>query len=265
MCTILTISTEFYREHADAVTARITEDARNNRDGWALMAYGGAGGPFLLRTMSIGDVLALVPWLFDTGHERIWLHARYATTGYKGLNGTHAFAAGDWNVMHNGSLTARASHAYRVDSELIGVLIDEMGEEAASAHLLRTERFLNCLIINNQSGAYRVLRSAHGSLYTDGQGNYSTGPLEGMGLPVLPGTNVLHGEVPDAPDALGSDYPPDYSPAMSDDSFIDWLISAGYDTEDLPDSIYSRLPSRQRDIYRDLILDTLYPKLGGAL
>lgn len=186
MCTILTIDRAFYAAHRDDVRARIQADSETNSDGASLLTIGSEyKDGVLVRALSIGIVLGVLDAELgpDGSAERAWVHLRFATTGYKGLNGCHGFAAGDWTVFHNGSLSRPGAHRFDVDSELIASDIAANGIEAAIRGL-DFDSFANVFLVNNRTGAFHVVRRTSGQLHTDGNGNFSTHPVAGIATAV---------------------------------------------------------------------------------
>ncbi len=187
MCTMLTVSREFYNQHTKAVTARIMHDSIYNNDGFSLMLMSDFGeDTTLLRSMSVSLVLDVIQQAMENQTvERFWLHSRLATTGYVGINGCHGFAAGDWTVFHNGILSRPESYGFAVDSELIAFEIESGGIEAAIRALQAHETYANVFMVNNQTGEFKVIRNTVGTLFMDGDGNFSTVAMPGIRVPVV--------------------------------------------------------------------------------
>lgn len=180
MCTIYTFSKQFYTENHDAVVKQIKSDAVFNGHGYSMLAIGrDSDTTELIRTMNVASLLRSLDTLLGPSGEaeRAWIHLRYATTGFHGLNGAHGFAAGDYNVFHNGILRRKESDSFHVDSELIAHEIDTLGLEGAIEAIGANEKYVNAFLVNNQTGSYTVIRMTTGSLYTDGAGNYSSTPI----------------------------------------------------------------------------------------
>ncbi len=181
MCTIYTFGKEFYNEHKVAIVEQIESDSSFNGHGYSMLAIGtDEGTTELVRTMNVTSLLASLDRLLgsDGSAERAWIHLRYSTTDFQGLNGCHGFAAGDYTVFHNGILSRRGSASFNVDSELIAYDIEASGIEGAIAAIAESESYVNAMLVNNQTGTYSIIRMKSGSLHTDGQGNYSTSPID---------------------------------------------------------------------------------------
>ncbi len=256
MCTIMTVSSSYFSTNADAVIERIRVDARGNGDGWSLIAYRyGDASSTSIRATDLGTVLAMVPWLLTDNYDRIWLHARYSTGSYIGLNYTHGFTAGHHSVMHNGILRADAAARYEVDSQLIPDLITTLGILPAARHLVATEHYANCLIVDTSDGSYVVTRTATGSLHTDGEGNYSSGQMPGIDK-VVPVGIITH-EAPLVPLKVPENY----------EEFLEWIYDHNYD-EFMPDDVKEQLTWEQASWLRGVqgyLGDdiTHYGKVGG--
>lgn len=192
MCTILTVSREFYLANRESVIKRVKSDFRGNNHGTSLLMIGADGDDsLLLRTMGVADALTLLDLKFLSGvADRAWIHLRFATTGYQGLNGCHGFAANDYTVFHNGILSRPESATFNVDSELIAADVVQGGKDHAIAALQASEQYANVFLVNNKTGTYTVVRQSTGSLYTDGQGNYSSNPVGTICQTVPPATVV---------------------------------------------------------------------------
>jgi predicted glutamine amidotransferase len=177
VCTLLTVSRDLYDQD---VVGRILDDAVRNDDGWALLLADEMGAYSLIRTKEIAQVLAA---LRSPRWQRMFLHARMATQGAPTVPNIHGWVVDDVCVMHNGCLRAAEAQLCAVDSQAIGVWIRRQGIDYALARL-KDELFANVFLIDLEANMYIVHRSTIGSLYTDGQGNYSTYPVGNIALSV---------------------------------------------------------------------------------
>lgn len=167
MCTLLTVSRDKYNE---AIQNRIVADAKSNQDGFGLLLINEQGAEHVLRTLDVDLVLGVlnaVKW------TRMFLHSRFATQGAPVLANTHGWDEGSVFYMHNGCIYTSEAKKYAVDSQVIGQWVRDGGVDLALERLL-DERFANVFLIDTQKSMYIVHRSESGSLYTDGEGNYST-------------------------------------------------------------------------------------------
>lgn len=199
MCTIITLDKASFGSQA---ISQILADARGNDDGYALLMVDANGVFTQLRTFDVTLVLAL---LSTTDWERMFLHARMATQGTKALANTHGWISKGVAYMHNGILRNVDAASFDVDSQLIGHWIDEGGAQRA-VDMLVTEPYANVFLINTDGGAwYSVSRSEQGTLYTDGNGNFSSNPFGAIVQPVDPYT-LQNFDLPQADDDDETDY-----------------------------------------------------------
>lgn len=176
MCTIITIDRDSY---TDNTVERIQLDARYNYDGWALATIKEGEVTNIVHTM---DLQMILDTLDTTEWERMFLHARAATGGSINALNTHAFRTYPFLIMHNGFIGA-APVTMEVDSEQIGTWIEERGVYGCLMALYG-ESYANVFLLNVETGDYYVHRSRMGSLYTDGNGNFSTNAVDEMRIPV---------------------------------------------------------------------------------
>lgn len=190
MCTLLSIDRAFFAANKDAVKARVRNDAMSNDDGASLLVLGPTqADSVLFRSMDAEKVLALMEQELTTGKgNRAWMHLRFATTKFVGLNGAHGFAAGDYTIFHNGCLSRKKALQFDVDSELIAWDIAHHGVQQAIKHVAEYDAFANVFAVNNKDGTWHAYRSKGGQLHTDGNSNYSTHPLAAIKNAVAPGT-----------------------------------------------------------------------------
>lgn len=180
MCTLLTVSSEFFSR---ALEQRILDDAQHNPDGFSLLLTAEEGTHTLIRTMDVSLVLSV---LRSASWDRMFLHSRFATQGSVGLENTHGWENDGVFYFHNGCLSAPESIGLPVDSQAIGLWLNEGGIEHAMERLA-LEPFANVFMVDTQTGFYTICRSTSGSLHTDGQGNFSTAAFGTIAMPVAPG------------------------------------------------------------------------------
>lgn len=196
MCTILTFDKEFYNKNKTVIRKRILTDAFSNGDGFAMLLMGESSEDTnMIRSMNVEVLLAVLEYqMQNEACERAWIHCRFATTGFVGLNGCHGFAAQDYTVFHNGVLSRTEADGFSVDSELIAFDIESAGVEQAIRNLSEHDSYANVFIVNNQTGQYNVIRKTGGSLFTDGKGNYSTNKFSSINRTVPVNTRTEFGE-----------------------------------------------------------------------
>lgn len=192
MCTILTFDKAFYLKNEAKIKKQIVTDSVDNGDGFALLMMGASYEDVnLIRSMSVDLILAAIEAQFkNNAAERAWLHCRYATSGFIGLNGCHGFGAGDYSIFHNGILSRQAADSFFVDSELIAFDVEAYGLETAIKNLMEHDNYANVFIVNNTTGAFSVIRRISGTLYTDGLGNYSSNKFGMIKHPVPINTRI---------------------------------------------------------------------------
>jgi hypothetical protein len=176
MCTIFTCDNKTFYKNKQTMTEfrnRIWKDAQTNDDGQSLvMIYDGAVTA-QLRSMDpqlIIDLIDMAEW------DRIFVHSRLATQGEVALHNTHGWFAQGVYYMHNGFISAAEANLYEVDSQAIGHWLRRGGVTNALGQL-RKENYANVLMIDPSEWSYYMSRSRSGSLYTDGEGNFSTNAI----------------------------------------------------------------------------------------
>jgi hypothetical protein len=225
MCTLLTVSADKYNR---ALESHIRRDARNNPDGFACLLLDANGHHTIVRSMSIETILTMLrnaPW------ERMFLHSRYATQGEVRLDNTHGWAEQGTFYMHNGCLQSRDADVYEVDSQAIGGWLIAGGMEYALQQL-RSEQFANVFMVDLISGYYAVTKSAYGSLFTDGRGNYATNPIGDIAVPAVPGSVDFWWYSESDPEAL------------ADESYV--IDDDGLDGTDLPPPVDMEIESLEQ-------------------
>lgn len=225
MCTILTFTKDFYYKNKDDITARLLKDSISNSDGCALLTIGQDDeDTLLLKCLSVRPIITALESAMDSGAERAWLHLRFATTSFTGINGCHGFAADDYLVFHNGCMARRAADAYNVDSELIADDIKNHGIDEAISLIADHEYYVNAFIVNTTTGAFTVIRMDSGSLYTDNEGNYSTEAFGTIATPVEPRTRTDYTDAIIIPKPTYN-YPTKYSSMLYDyDEILDTYV-----------------------------------------
>lgn len=195
--------------------ARVLSDVVSNADGLSLIAVDPLAPMtnFSMNCMAVGHILNLLD-LFFTGaseYSRIWLHTRMATTDYVGIPFNHGFTDNRGTIIqHNGVV-----HNYRNFAVDSFNLVDYRTENAYQfLEDLETamENFANVFLIRPDLNTYGVVRVWGGTLFTDGDGNYSTRPVAGVDDPVAIGYAQEHRLIPARKAYLPKeDYSVDYS------------------------------------------------------
>lgn len=169
----------------DELITRMVQDSNFNDDGWSAMFVLGSGKPMFLQSLDLDPIVSLV---LDLDWTRMFLHARAATQGSPRLDNCHGWSADGVYVFHNGILSNPQSRDFEVDSQLIHWWIDRYGV-TKTLNLLRTERYANVMLVDTISNEYLIHRSETGSLFTDGNGNFSSNIMGDIRQPVRVYTN----------------------------------------------------------------------------
>ena len=198
MCTIITADSSVEKQQ---VIERMLSDSLRNDDGFALALYVN-GSYTVLKTMDIETIINMV---LISDYDRLWFHSRFATRGLVTVAHTHGFRSKHGHiVMHNGTIRRQRSgelllpqYEPEVDSVTIADWLNEGNETRYMAEIntldsLQAEPYSNVFLINTIDGYYHVHRNTHGTLYTDGNGNYSTNAFGDIIQPVSKGTQSCH-------------------------------------------------------------------------
>ena len=177
MCTILTANNTI---PAHKIIEQLKEDAWSNPDGFAMLMVQKNGKPLFIQSLDIEPILSLIEY---SEFERIFVHTRYATQGKSALQNCHGWQANGVYVFHNGSIRSRISDKFDVDSEAIRYWLDNYGIDETIDKLI-DEPFANVFLVDIEQGQYIVQRSRTGSLFTDGNGNYSTHDFDAINIPL---------------------------------------------------------------------------------
>jgi hypothetical protein len=183
MCTLLTLDRATYLANEPAMRILINQNHRGNYHGWSL--YLSSQIPAECRLFSGMDEpdSFILDSLQDLEWDRLFLHQRYATSSNINIANNHHFSGGNYIIMHNGMLTLPTNHQhYSVDSKYIADKMERMyGKDSRKIDFflnnLALKEYANLMLIETQEqieGAYIIVRSAIGKLYTDNKGNYST-------------------------------------------------------------------------------------------
>lgn len=216
MCTLLTIDRDAYLCDKKAIHSRILNDVVMNADGLSLVAVDPLAPMtnFSMNCMAVGHVLTLLDSFFLSASEysRIWLHTRAATTDYVGIPFNHGFTdSRGVIVQHNGIV-----HNYRslaVDSFNLVDYRTENAYQFLDDLTTAMENFANVFLIRPDLNTYGVVRVWGGTLFTDGNGNYSTRPVGDIEEPVEQNYAQEHRLIPTRQTSL---------PAAEDDySYLD--------------------------------------------
>lgn len=185
MCTVITVDQSINKQ---SVIERIISDSMSNSDGFAMLMIQLDGTPLFIQSMNTDPIIGLIE-IMD--YKRIFIHTRYATQGIAALHNTHGWNHNGTYVFHNGSIRSKISERFSVDSEAIRYWLEFYGIDE-TIDKLHDEPFANVFLVNTVDGNYIVHRSMTGSLFTDGNGNYSTHAFDAITTPVAEYTVTDH-------------------------------------------------------------------------
>lgn len=181
MCTIITANSTIDRFK---LIDQIRSDSVGNSDGFACLMILDNAMPVFMRTLDVEPICQLIMAL---DYSRVFIHTRFATQGSVNLENTHGWNNGGQYVFHNGSIQSFTGKQFDVDSMAIRHWLEFDGVDGTIDRLIN-EPFANVFIVDIDEGNYIVHRSRAGSLFTDGNGNYSTNPFAEISMPVDPYT-----------------------------------------------------------------------------
>jgi hypothetical protein len=195
MCTILTASAALFNSNRRNFLERIQADAQYNRDGWNLLCIDASDESLNLQvsSMNLKSILRGLDLFLDACDEessRVFLHARAATTSYVGIGFNHGFT--DFNgriFMHNGII--QNPDRLCVDSYSLIDLPSQI-DAVLPWFKQRGDTYANVFCIDTFDFSYLVVRLVTGSLFTDGDGNYSTNAVGPIVKPVSHNTVEQH-------------------------------------------------------------------------
>lgn len=200
MCTIMTIDRDFYTNNKALFDHRTKMDASINRDGFAITMLGSTDKEVVtVQMMNYETAMAFID--NNKTWKRLFLHTRAATTKTVNVFGCHNFktvgngkssADEHWIIQHNGYISGKESAKYLVDSMYLGDMVNEMGIDKTIQTVIKTQSYSNIFFINPSTGEYRVARCYVNSLYTDGNGNYSTKIMGSIRQPVKIMESFIH-------------------------------------------------------------------------
>jgi len=166
MCTLMTITRGFFRQHRKSVIDQIVDDQYGNPHGYALELIGKS--PLFLQGFDIDRVIDML----DTDFDRFVLHQRFATSRNVSLCDCHGYVAENgYRWYHNGIIENFLQ--LRVDSINLTQCIDM---KDALSFFMGSYANIMC---TRPDGSLQVGRaSKSGCLFKDAKGlNFSTNPV----------------------------------------------------------------------------------------
>jgi predicted glutamine amidotransferase len=140
----------------------------------------GNGKPLFMTSLDSEAITNMIE-LMD--YNRVFIHTRYATQGKSALQNCHGWNSGSTYVFHNGSIRSKIADKFEVDSMAIKYWLDTYGLDE-TLDRLENEPFANVFLVDLDKSFFVVSRSMTGSLFTDGNGNYSTNSFDNITMPV---------------------------------------------------------------------------------
>jgi len=177
MCQLFCIKRDTFIDNTAEVTAHLLDGAIGNSHGSAALFINRDGEHSLLRTMSFQIILDLMT--LNDDWDQVIIHQRFTTQGEATLANTHMWQVGDFFYIHNGILMDDETSNHAVDSQLIGEYLQN-GQVWDAIAYCQSEHYANVLIINPTEDTMWMTRSETNSLFTDGDGQFSTRKLDGI-------------------------------------------------------------------------------------
>ncbi len=234
MCTIMTVSKDFYDRNQGLVIQQINDDYVGNPDGLNLVCidFIEPERNIQFNTMQNTVVPIIDAWFKDASEvSRVFLHQRKATLGLEiGLPYNHGFTDSDGRfIMHNGRINLGKHEA--VDSFFLRKL-NWTNPKGVLKRLKKSgETYANIFCISEFD--FSVIRLHKGTLFTDGKGNYSSHAVGKIKAPVKRYSVKTHTEYY-TQDISWREYEEDDPIAVDDylkDSFLtleDYRLRRGY-------------------------------------
>ena len=190
MCQIHVIKKDTLDLYCKDVEWHLDLAADTNEHGSAALFINRDGEHSIIRSMNwkfISDFM-----LINDDWDTAIIHQRYTTQGETNLTNTHLWQVDNMFYCHNGILESKDAAHFEVDSMLIGHHLKVGGIWEAIA-FCQSEEYANTIIVDLESKFFWVSRSQDNSLYTDGNGQYSTSKLDGIiDIPVHKNTVAQH-------------------------------------------------------------------------
>ena len=188
MCQIFIVNRDSYIENQDVYDAHLDKGDSLNNHGSSALFIADNGEHCLVRGLDFTTISTLMT--INDNWSKVIIHQRYTTGGAANLSNTHLWQVGDFFYCHNGVLKDERTLNYPVDSQLIGSFL-QSGDVWDALAYCQSEPYANVFIANIEQREIWVTRSKDNTLYTDGNGQYSTRKLEGhIDIPVA--EHTLH-------------------------------------------------------------------------
>ncbi len=177
MCQIHAINRTSWDLNTNEITRHLQSASYINDHGSAAIFIDAMGEHSIIRSMDFDVILDMMT--INDKWETVIIHQRYTTQGDPNLNNTHMWQVGNFWYCHNGVLSSKRSAELEVDSMVIGECL-ERGDVWEAISYCQSEDYANVFIVNLIDKQFIVTRSKTNTLYTDGNGQYSTTKLAGI-------------------------------------------------------------------------------------
>jgi len=175
MCQIHIINKINFLNNPSEYEDHLNDGARINDHGSAALFIDDKGNHSLIRAMKFDTIIDMM-YMNDLW-ETVVIHQRYSTHGEANLSNTHLWQVGNYFYCHNGVLRDPDANKFDVDSQLIGFHLETNPYEAIA--YCQSEDYANTIIVGLEEKKIWVTRSKTNTLYTDGNGQFSTRKLKG--------------------------------------------------------------------------------------
>lgn len=188
MCQVHVIKRENWEVNQNLYEGHLNHSAMINDHGSSAVFIDENGEHSIIRAMDFDIILDMM--VINTKWQTVVIHHRYTTQGASTLANTHMWQVGSFLYCHNGVLSHPDTINYEVDSQIIGAFLEE-GNVWDAISYCQSEEYANVIIINLDDHKLWVTRSKDNTLYTDGNGQFSTSLLFGEIDELVPKNTVL--------------------------------------------------------------------------
>ena len=188
MCQIFIIHRDKFVNEQAKYENHLSAGSRANDHGCSALFIDDMGNHSLIRAMQFDVILDMMT--INDSWEQIVIHQRYTTQGAANLANTHLWQVGNYFYCHNGVLQSEDCVNFDVDSQNIGSYL-ETGTVWDAIAYCQSEDYANTFIVNLDDKKLYITRSEDNTLFTDGNGKYSTKELKGEIDKLVPKNEVV--------------------------------------------------------------------------
>ena len=193
MCQIHLVTSESFNDNKEAWLTHLDQGAAINSHGSAVLFVDeNTGQHSLLRSLDWEDIANMMVVKDNWTHAII--HQRFGTRGGRGLENTHFWQADDVFYCHNGVFRGKEQSELKVDSLIIGQMIESRGIWGALDYL-QSQQYANVFMVDTIEGVLYLSRSKTNTLYTDGGMLFSTKKLTGICDKAVPQNIIIRREL----------------------------------------------------------------------